>query len=263
MGCAWHVRATSSAEAPNSIAVTSSGDQRTGIRSDDVRAEQAIGRFVGQQFHEAIRLANRTRAAVRGERELADVVGYAGGFQFLLGLPDRSNLRPRIHDARDRSVVHMPCLAGEKFGQRNAFLFRLVRQHRSGDHIADRVDAGDVGRVMRVGLHPAALVQLDAGSASQPFGVRPPADRQQHDVGLQLLRRTALRRFDGQRHAVVALARAGHLHAETELHALARQDAFERLGDLGVHRGHDTVEELHHRHLAPSRRQTLPSSRPI
>ena len=59
----------------------------------------------------------------------------------------------------------------------------------------------------------------------------------------------ALRRFDAQRDAVVALARAGHLHAEPELDALSREDALERLGDLGIHRGHDAVEELHHRHL--------------
>ena len=79
------------------------------------------------------------------------------------------------------------------------------------------------------------------------YGRRPIA--QQHDVGLQLLGVAALGGLDGQRHAVVALARAGHLRAEAELDALPRQDALERLGDLAVHRRHDAVEEFHHRHL--------------
>ena len=53
----------------------------------------------------------------------------------------------------------------------------------------------------------------------------------------------------GQRDALIALARAGNPSAETQLDALARQDALERLGDLGIHRGQDAVEEFHHRHL--------------
>ena len=57
--------------------------------------------------------------------------------------------------------------------------------------------------------------------------------------------------------------RAGHLHAEAELHAPPRQDALERLGNLAVHRGDDAVENSTTVTCAPSRRHTLPSSRPI
>src|SRR4029077_6067678 len=105
------------------------------------------------------------------------------------------------------------------------FVLGLVRQHRATDRIADGVDTRNIGGIVRVGLHPAAFVQFDAGADA--LGVGAATDRQQDDVGLQFLRGAALRRFYAQRDAVVALARAGHLHAEAELHALPRQDALE------------------------------------
>ncbi len=100
---------------------------------------------------------------------------------------------------------------------------------------------------MRVGLHPAAFVQFHGGTDA--LGVGAATDRQQNDVSLQFLRGATLRRFNAQRDAVVAFARAGHLHAEAELHALPRQDALECLGDLTIHGGNNAIKEFHHRNF--------------
>lgn len=45
----------------------------------------------------------------------------------------------------------------------------------------------------------------------------------------------------------------GHGGAEDEFQPLFRQDPLELLLHLAVHAGGDGVEELDHRHLAPSR----------
>ena len=87
-------------------------------------------------------------AAVGGEREFADLVGDAGGLQLLLGLADRGDLRAGVDHVRDDVVVHVAGLAGEDFGDRDALVLGLVRQHRPGDHVADGVDAGHIGGVM-------------------------------------------------------------------------------------------------------------------
>ena len=82
----------------------------------------------------------------------------------------------------------MAGLAGDDFGDRDALVLGLVRQHRPGDHVADGIDAGDVGREMRVDDDAAAIVLLDAdGFEAEPFGVGHAADGDEHDVGFERL----------------------------------------------------------------------------
>jgi hypothetical protein len=52
---------------------------------------------------------------------------------------------------------------GEDLGDRHPFILGLVRQHRPGNHVADGVDAGDVGGEMRVRENAAFVVLLHAG----------------------------------------------------------------------------------------------------
>ena len=225
-------------------------DQRAGIRPDDVRAQHAVRVLVGENLHEAVHLAHGARAAIRHEGELADLVARTARLQLLLGLADARHLGPGVDDARDDAVVHMAMLAGQHLGQRDAFLLGLVGQHRADDDIADRPDAGDVGREMRVGLHAAAFVQRDAGfREAEPLHIGAAADGQQHDISLQRLRRAAGGRLERERHAVLGLLRAGDLGLELELHPLLAEDLLEGLPDLGVHAGHQAVEIFHHRHL--------------
>ena len=54
VGWAWQVRAMSSAEAPNSMAIAASRDHVAGVGADDVHAEHAVGLGVGEDFDEAV-----------------------------------------------------------------------------------------------------------------------------------------------------------------------------------------------------------------
>ena len=102
----------------------------------------------------------------------------------------------------------MAGLAGDDLGDRDAFVLGLVRQHRPGDHVADGVDAGHVGREMRVDDDAAALSLVDAGLFEpEALGVGHAADRDQHDVGLDRLGRAAGGRLDRRLQRLAATRR--------------------------------------------------------
>ena len=54
-------------------------------------------------------------------------------------------------------MVHDPGLAGDILGHRNALVLGLVGEHRAGNDVADRPDAGDRGAEVMVGFDLAAL----------------------------------------------------------------------------------------------------------
>ena len=56
----------------------------------------------------------------------------------------------------------MTVLAGDLLGHRHALILGLMRQHRAFDHIADGIDAGQVGAPVVVGGDLAALSHFDA-----------------------------------------------------------------------------------------------------
>ena len=57
--------------------------------------------------------------------------------------------------------------AGDQFGDRDAFLEALVRQHRAAHAVADRPHAIDAGVAVLVDFDQAALVELHAGAVGQ------------------------------------------------------------------------------------------------
>ena len=67
-------------------------DHLAGAEADDMRAEHAIRRLVGEDLYEAVRMQHGAGATVSGERELSDLVFDAGLFQLLLGLADGGDL---------------------------------------------------------------------------------------------------------------------------------------------------------------------------
>ena len=89
-----------------------------------------------------------------------------------------------------------------------------------------------------------------------------PADRDQHDVGVEDLRLAARGRLDGRLDPGARCLDLRHLVGEVEGEALLLQHPLELLGDLAVHAGQDAVEELDHRHLgaepAPDRAEFEP-----
>src|SRR6202035_6023692 len=99
-----------------------------------------VGQDVDETFGGEVHLG----AGIGGEGKLSDVVADISGLELLLGFADRSDFRISVNHVRNDVVVHVSSLAGENFGDRDAFLLGLVRQHRAGDDIADGIDAGDV-----------------------------------------------------------------------------------------------------------------------
>ena len=162
VGCAWQMRAEILGRAAELHQHRCLGDHGAGVGAEDMHAEHAVGRRIGQHLDEAFRGAVDLGAAVGGEGKLADLVGDAGLLQLLLGLADRSNLRRGIDHARDHVVIHVTRLPGQDLGDGDAFVLGLMRQHRPGNDIADGVDAGHVRRIMRIDLDAPAIVGLHA-----------------------------------------------------------------------------------------------------
>jgi len=52
---------------------------------------------------------------------------------FFFGFADGSDLRIGVNDVRNDVIVPWTGLAGEDFGDRDAFLLRLMGQHRPGE----------------------------------------------------------------------------------------------------------------------------------
>src|ERR1700722_9941732 len=167
-------------------------DHVAGVRAENVHAEHAVGLGVGQNFHESFGGQVHLGAGIGGEGKFSDIVGDAGGFELFFGFADGGDLRIGVNDVRNDVVVHMAGLADEDLGNRYAFLLRLVRQHGSGNGVADRIDAGDVGAEVRIDDDPAAIVLFHAdGFEAKTFGVRHAADRHEHDIGVDRLRSAA------------------------------------------------------------------------
>ena len=120
-----------------------------------------------------------------------------------LGQADAGDLGHGVDHARDDIVVHDAGQAGDILGDRDALVLGLVREHRAGDDVADRPDAGDLGREVVIGLDLAALVGREADLVeAEAVGVRPAADRHQHAIGLDRLGVAARGGLDGQRRLV-------------------------------------------------------------
>ncbi len=141
----------------------------------------------------------------------------------------------------------MPGLAGENLGAGDALVLGLVGEHRTGDHVADGVDALHAGGEMRIDLHAAAIVERDAGFLeAEALGVGHAADADHDHVGFQRFGSSTRGRLDLRRQRLARGVDAGDLGAELERKALLFEDALELLGDFAVHAGQDAVEKLHH-----------------
>src|SRR3546814_7644019 len=89
----------------------------------------------------------------------------------------------------------MARLPGHDLDAGDPVLLGLVRQHRPGDHVADREHALHVGLEVGVDDDGAALVQLDAEFVhAQPGGQRP-SESEEHTSELQSLMRISYAAF--------------------------------------------------------------------
>src|ERR1700691_5043557 len=102
-------------------------DYVAGVGAENVYAEHAVGLGVRQDFHKTFGGQVHFGASIGGEGKFADVVADVSSLELLLGFADGSDLRIGVDDVRDDVVVHMAGLAGEDFGNRDAFFLRLMR----------------------------------------------------------------------------------------------------------------------------------------
>ncbi len=253
VGCAWQVRARSSAEPPNSMITAASAIISLAwaaiMCTPRMRSVSASARILMKPSVVLLTLARPL--AVMGN--LPTLVGDAGGLEVLLGLADGGDLREGVDHVGDHVVVHVAGLAGEDLGHRHALVLGLVRQHRPGDHVADGVDAGHIGLEVRVDDDALPVVERHAdGLEAEPLGVGHATDGDQHHVGLHhhAVGAAGRCRLDRDLVAGRGLGDARHLARELEAHALLGEDALQRARHLGVGPRQDAVEELHHQDLA-------------
>ena len=147
----------------------------------------------------------------------------------------------------------MSSLTGQDFGDGNALVLGLVRQHWAGNHVANGVDAVNRALELAVDAHATALIERHADQIkAQPFGERLATDRDQRHVSIEQFHVAALGRFDPNLERTIGfLVDAGDLAREAELNALLLQHALELARHFAVHAGQDAVEEFHHGHLRP------------
>ena len=119
-------------------------DQIAGCRADDVRPKDTIRVRICQNFDKAVACEIRLGPAVAHKAELANLIGCASFFQGLFGDADIGDLGVGVDHTGDNTVVHVPMFARNRVGHGHAFVFGLVGQHRTFDHVTNGVDAGDV-----------------------------------------------------------------------------------------------------------------------
>mmetsp|Transcript_21198 Transcript_21198/g.50243 ORF Transcript_21198/g.50243 Transcript_21198/m.50243 type:complete len:262 (+) Transcript_21198:120-905(+) len=197
------------------------GDHLARVVRDDVHAEDLVRLRLGHELDEPVRQRVCARARVGHERELADLVLDARRLCLILRHANVGHLREGVDHAGDRLVVDVAVLARDVFNDGDALLLRLVRQHRSADHVTDGPDARHVGLHALVHLHDAARAHFDTRLLkTQPVCVCVAPDRDENNVGGQRLLLAVLDRFDGQRDTLSLALSPDHLGLHLELHAL-------------------------------------------
>ena len=225
--------------------------------------QQPVGAGTGQDLDEAVAGTGDMGAGIGGEGELAEAVFDTGLLERVLGLAHRRRLGVGVDHRGDRVGVDVAGLAGHDLDRDHGLVLGLVRQHGAGNHVADGEDCGHAG--------PESLIHRDAALVVAPHpdliqpetgGIGPPPDGDQHHLAFEGRGRAARRRFHVKRHIGAVGHGARHLGAEPEFDSLPGQCALHVPGDVGVHAGHDAVEELDHRdggtEPAPHRAQLEP-----
>ena len=145
----------------------------------------------------------------------------------------------------------MAGLAGDDLCRGHTFFFRFVREHRAGDGVADRVDAGGGSAQMRIDNDAAAIILLHADRfEAKSFSERHTANRHQNDVGFHRLGRAAARcRFDFDLQRLAGVVDRSDFRRKLERHALLLQQAMKLARDLAIDARQDVIEELDDRYL--------------
>lgn len=169
----------------------------TGIRADDVNAQNPIGFRIGQEFDQAVAIEVGLCTTVRAEGECADLVFDTRLFQFGLVLADPCHFRVCVHDGGDGTVVDVTIVFGEEFDRRNSFFFCFVSKHGTECAITNDSDMGDLGAVLAVDDDTATVVGLETDSVQAKAGcVRATSNGNQDNIGIELYSAVSIVVFD-------------------------------------------------------------------
>ena len=148
----------------------------------------------------------------------------------------------------------MAGFARDQFDAGDAFLLGFVREHRAGDHIADRVEAGDIGAKSFVDFDPASIVERDADLIrTDAFGESATADGNEDLVGFEIQFFAA---FGGSGDgATVGDFDGTDPGLEMKLHPLSGESALKKIRDFEVKAEGDPREKFKNRDLGT---ETIP-----
>src|SRR5215216_3503493 len=168
----------------------------SGHRADDMHPEHAVGPRIRQDFDEAVGGLVGLRPRIGEKRKLAGLVVDSRLLQLLFRFAHRRHFRRGIDDRGYDIVIHMPRLAGQKFGKGDALILALMRQHRAANDIADRINTLRTRLEALIDRDPALLVAPDPRLVeAQAVRIRNTADRHQHRFHVDKLLFAPLRRF--------------------------------------------------------------------
>src|SRR6266702_2467433 len=170
------------------------------------------------------------------------------GLQLLLGLADPGDLWRRVDHPWNRVEIHVRLLAGDALGHRHALLLRLVSEHRSAHHVADRPHVGKIRAAILIDGDKAALVEPEPhafGVETARVGHAADGDDKPVEGGaLRLALRVGV--FDG--HVFLRL-HAGDPDAELDLEFLLGENLPGFFRDLLVGSAEENRQRLEDRHL--------------
>src|SRR5581483_3479437 len=134
------------------------GQQVGRVWTDDVNAQDFVVLCVGDDFYEAVRLAEDFRLAERREGELADLDFIALLLRLRFGVTDAADLGEAVSAVRHVQVIDRArILPGDVFRRQTAFLRGDVGEPRGWDHVADGVNVRLGGAHKLINLDVAAL----------------------------------------------------------------------------------------------------------
>ena len=141
VGWAWQVRARSSDDAPKFHGHGGFGDQFAGRGPQDMDSEDPVGCPFGQNLHHPGPSGRRYAPCCwRASETCPRHSPRPRPFQVLFGLADGCRLGIGVDDTGNDIMIDVSGSARDVLGNRDTFVLGLVRQHRSGDAVADRMD---------------------------------------------------------------------------------------------------------------------------
>ena len=232
-------------------------DEVAGVRPDDAGSEQSPGLRIEQYLGQAFAPAHAEHPPARGprERRLVDLDTPFPGLG--LGEPRPRDLRVGVRHRGDCQRVEARLVPGAHLRRHLALVGRLVGEHRRSDDVPDREDVPDVGALLAVDGDEAVLVDVHAGVLGpDPVAVRPPSDRDEDPVERLRCRRARGPARGFERDAQPGIARRDVRDPGGEPDRLVdpADTLLERLDEIAVAAGHESVHQLHHVHPRPQRR---------